>query len=189
VALQQLNKPDSVSDFDALRDYPRSKYNEITTKQVDPKDVTIVTGWFELEDADKALLPEEFKNCIYKRWKNLNNQMFHAIENAPSKIYYKDIKNDLIRLTAHADKMHTPSSTVPAGTVDPKTPSETLKKITASWVDNTLLSSDNAARLTEWLNGIVPYIEEGNKTEETRHAMLLEKIAFNAIYDDVLKKT
>ena len=38
-ALQQLNKPDDIQGFDILRDYPRSMYNDITTKKVDPKDV------------------------------------------------------------------------------------------------------------------------------------------------------
>jgi predicted ATP-dependent endonuclease of OLD family len=187
MALQQLNKPDSVPGFDALRDYPRSKYNEITTKQVAPKDITVITGWFELEDSDKLQVPDEFKNCLYKRYKMLNNKVYHTIENAPSQIYYKDVRNDMMRLVTHTDKNYTPSSTVAAGTIDPKTPSETLKKITTSWVDFTLLSSDNATKLTEWLDGIVPYVEEGNEKEEARHAMLLEKIAFNAKYDNVLK--
>ncbi|MBF4338445.1 AAA family ATPase, partial [Vibrio anguillarum] len=35
-ALQQLNKPNDVNDFDPLRDYPRSKYNDITTGRIDP---------------------------------------------------------------------------------------------------------------------------------------------------------
>ncbi|KAA6318256.1 hypothetical protein EZS27_031712 [termite gut metagenome] len=65
-ALQQLNKPRDVPGFEVLRDYPRSLYNDITTKSVDPSKVTVVTGYFELEDSDKALLPNEFKNCIYK---------------------------------------------------------------------------------------------------------------------------
>ncbi|MBO7928100.1 AAA family ATPase [Pseudoalteromonas sp. K222D] len=62
-ALQQLNRPDGVEGFDALRDYPRSKYNEITTKQVSPEDVTVVTGYFELENDDKALIPVEYHQC------------------------------------------------------------------------------------------------------------------------------
>ena len=39
-ALQQINPPPDVPKFDALRDYPRSKYNDITTGRVDPKTVT-----------------------------------------------------------------------------------------------------------------------------------------------------
>lgn len=84
-ALQQLNKPDGVDGFDALRDYPRSKYNEITTKQVSPEDVTVVTGYFELEDDDKALIPAEYHQCEYKLYRNLNNQAFHSLVNAPAK--------------------------------------------------------------------------------------------------------
>ena len=41
-ALQQINPPKGVRGFDALRDYPRSEYNDITTKKVDPANVTIV---------------------------------------------------------------------------------------------------------------------------------------------------
>jgi recombinational DNA repair ATPase RecF len=41
-ALQQLNPPKGVRRFDALRDYPRSEYNDITTGGVKPVDVTVV---------------------------------------------------------------------------------------------------------------------------------------------------
>ena len=93
-ALQQLSKPDDVPGFEALRDYTRSKYNDITTNTVDPSKVTVVTGYFELEDADKALLPEEFKNCTYKLHRNLDNKGYHSLVNAPAKVTYKDIKTD-----------------------------------------------------------------------------------------------
>jgi hypothetical protein len=33
--LQQINPPADVAKFDELRDYPRSKYNDLTTKKVD----------------------------------------------------------------------------------------------------------------------------------------------------------
>ena len=39
-ALQQLNKPKDVAGFEALRDYPRSKYNDITSGRVLVEDVT-----------------------------------------------------------------------------------------------------------------------------------------------------
>ena len=32
-ALQQLNQPSDVAEFDELRDYPRSLYNDITTRR------------------------------------------------------------------------------------------------------------------------------------------------------------
>jgi energy-coupling factor transporter ATP-binding protein EcfA2 len=106
-ALQQLNKPKEIAGFEALRDYPRSLYNDISTGKVLPKNITVVTGYFKLEDVDKSLLPSEFQNCTYKLYKNLDNQIYHSLENAPDKIYYKDIKNDLARLISHLENQYT----------------------------------------------------------------------------------
>lgn len=94
-AVQQLNKPADVQGFEALRDYPRSKYNDIDKGKVDPKNVTVVTGYFELEQIDKDLIPEEFWNCTYKLFKNIDNSTQHSLIDAPSKIYYKEIKADV----------------------------------------------------------------------------------------------
>src|SRR5690625_4219767 len=60
---QQLNKPDDISGFDPLRDYPRSKYNDITTGKPTPEQITVVTGYFDLEDEDKELIPDVFHKC------------------------------------------------------------------------------------------------------------------------------
>lgn len=75
-ALQQLNKPDEIPGFDSLRDYPRSKYNDITTKKILPKDVTVVTGWFELDEDDKKEVSVQFKDCTYIKYKNLDNKTY-----------------------------------------------------------------------------------------------------------------
>jgi predicted ATP-dependent endonuclease of OLD family len=80
-ALQQLNKPDDVAGFDVLRDYPRSKYNDITSKKVLPKDITVVTGWFDLDEDDKEVLPVEFHKCVYKRYKNIKISTTKCITN------------------------------------------------------------------------------------------------------------
>ena len=92
-ALQQLNKPDEVPGFEALRDYPRALFNDIDTGKVNPKDVTVVTGYFELEQADKDLIPEEFRNCTYKFFKNIDNSTYHNLIDAPPKIHYKRHKS------------------------------------------------------------------------------------------------
>lgn len=186
-ALQQLSKPDDVPGFEALRDYPRSLYNDITTGNVDPSKVTVVTGYFELDDDDKALLPEEFKNCTYKLWRNLNNQAYHALENAPAKVTYKDIKTDLARLVAHLDSNYTSPATIAEGAIDPKKPSEQYKVLTTGWYDFSEISGDKASKLKEWLDNIIPYVEEGNEKEEARHSSLLEKVQFNSKHDEVLK--
>ena len=187
MALQQLNKPEGVAGFDVLRDYPRSKYNEITTKQVDPKNITVVEGWFELEDSDRSLVPEQFKNCIYKSWKKMDNKEGHSLENAPPTVYYKDIRNDLLRISSHTDIIYKAKSTVSADTTDSNSPTETLKKITSQWSDFITISDDNTKKLKEWLENILPYIDEGDEKEEERHATLLEKIELNANRNEVLK--
>jgi len=186
-ALQQLNAPDDVPGFEALRDYPRSKYNDITTGSVDPSKVTVVTGYFELEDSDKALIPPEFKDCIYKVWRNLDNKGYHSLENAPLKISYKDIKADLTRLVAHADGNYTRKTTTSLDVIDPQKPSEQYKKIVEGWQDSSLISDDKATKLKGWLDTILLYVEEGNAKEETRHAALLDETQFNNKYTEVLK--
>lgn len=130
-ALQQLNKPEGVDGFDALRDYPRSKYNDITTGQVNIENVTVVTGYFEIEDEDKALIPPEYHNCKYKLYRNLNNKAFHNLVNAPAKKIYCDISKSLTRMSSHMDKQC-------AKLVKDETgikPSAALDKITASCVN------------------------------------------------------
>ena len=112
-ALQQLNKPADVQGFEVLRDYPRSKFNDIDTGKVDPKNVTVVTGYFELEDSDKAEIPEEFRSCKYKFYKNIDNSTYHNLIDAPNRLSFKDIKSDLSRLIAHLDKQYFRTNNMP----------------------------------------------------------------------------
>lgn len=181
-ALQQLCKPSDVAGFDALRDYPRSLYNDISTGKVKPSEVTVVTGDFILDEEDKKLLPEQFKNCSYKVWRKIDNTGFHSLENAPSKIYYKDIKNDLARLLAHLDKQYSVEN--PEETT--KIPNIILAKFTVSWTEYTPLSGDNATNLKAQLEKYYTLIDEDNEKENARYAKLLEQIGFNKKHDEVL---
>lgn len=181
-ALQQLNKPDDIPGFDSLRDYPRSKYNDITTKKILPKDVEVVTGWFELDEEDKEEIPANFENCIYKVSKNLDNQIFHSLENAPSKVYYKDIKNDLLRMVSHMDKQYLAEETD-----EEKKPSTLLNKLSNTWSDYTLISDSKSTSLISFLNDNFAYIEEENTKEEERHSKLIASANFNQEFDKVLK--
>lgn len=182
-ALQQLNKPDGVDGFDALRDYPRSKYNEITTKQVSPEDVTVVTGYFELEDDDKALIPAEYHQCEYKLYRNLNNQAFHSLVNAPAKKKYSDLSKSLKRMASHMDKQHAKISDEGSGVK----PSISLEEITSNWSENTLVSGENSKLLSRWLDDNFDFVDEDNETEEKRYDELVSLTKFNDGYDAVLK--
>jgi predicted ATP-dependent endonuclease of OLD family len=181
-ALQQLNKPDGVDGFDALRDYPRSKYNEITTKQVSPEDVTVVTGYFELEDDDKALIPAEYHQCEYKLYRKLNNQAFHSLVNAPAKKKYSDLSKSLKRMASHMDKQHAKIPDEEAGVK----PSISLEELTSNWSENTLVSDEKAKSLSRWLDDNLEFVDEDNETEEKRHDELVSLTKFNDGHDVVL---
>ncbi|MBP0611932.1 AAA family ATPase [Chryseobacterium sp. cx-311] len=181
-ALQQLHKPTEIPGFDVLRDYPRSLYNNISTSKILPKDITVVTGYFELDDDDKAHIPAEFQNCSYKVHKNIDNQVYHSLENAPSKTYYKDIKPDLIRLLAHLDKQHdveTPEN-------ETKRPSTLFGVLTTTFGDYTPISGENSTKLITLLENHFAVLEEGNVKEEERYYKLVELAKFNKNFDDVL---
>lgn len=181
-ALQQLKKPSEVPGFEALRDYPRSKYNDITTKKVDPKNVTVVTGYFSLEEADKLLIPEEFKDCSFKVYKNLDNQLYYSLENAPPKIYYKDIKADLNRLFAHIDKQFSIANPESQS----KNPSELFSDSFKELLDNDFVTKEIGEKLKGFLERNYSLIEEGNEKEESRYEKLLTQVQFNKKHDEVL---
>ena len=181
-ALQQLNQPNDVAEFDELRDYPRSLYNDITTKKVTAEGIEVVKGYFELDDEDKKLLPLEYRDCIYVKYKMLNNKCYHTIDNAPKEIIYGDIKNDLNRLCFHISKQFTdgnPSSTE-------KDPTITIKESIGDWSDSFIINSEKATLLKSWLEKNYSYIDENNQKEEDRYNKLINQVAFNGKRDAVL---
>lgn len=182
-ALQQLNQPSNVAEFDELRDYPRSLYNDITTKKVTAETVEVVRGNFELEGEDKKLLPTEYRECVYVKYKMLNNKCYHTLENAPKEITYDDIKSDLNRLCAHISKQFTSSN--PSSTE--KDPILTLQASIESWSDYSIINSERATLLKGWFEKNYSYIEEDNQKEEDRYNKLINQIAFNGKRDEVLK--
>ena len=182
-ALQQLSKPSDIEGFDVLRDYPRSKYNDITTGIVDPSKVTVVTGYFELEDEDKELIPESFHDCQYKLYRNLNNKDYRSLINAPKKITFGVLKKDFSRMNSHMDKQVFPRE-------DDKEiikPSDSFRTLTSEWSDNKIIDDESAKSLKSWLDDNYEFVEEDNEKEESRHAELLELIQDNAKHDEVLK--
>jgi hypothetical protein len=168
-ALQQLNPPKGIRGFDALRDYPRSEYNDITTGRVLPKDVTVVEGHFALEDADKAAIPAEFRDATFVLGRRLDNTSWHRLEEAPPRTTYATIKKDLTRLCAHVDgRVPQPAEGSPA----PEVPSVQLATVAQGWTDDVEIKGDYAAKLTAWLQGVLPLVDESNQAEEERYDRL-----------------
>lgn len=177
-AIQQLNKPDDISGFDYLRDYPRSLLNDIQTGMIAPKDITVVTGFFELEESDKKLIPDEFHSCEYKLYRNMDNKGYHSLINAPQKIYFKDLKKDFLRLIAHLDKQVES---------DEEKPSDVYAKLTDGWLDYRTISDETSKALISFLETNYSNIEEGNEKEEERYEKLHELIKQNEKAAEVLK--
>lgn len=182
-ALQQLSRPEGIDGFDIIRDYPRSLYNDITTGKINPEEVEVVRGHFELEDEDKALLPIEFKDCKYVLYRKLNNKGIHWLENAPSKIKYGDISKDLIRLVSHIDKQFESD----ANNVSKAKPSEKFKLITDTFIDSTIFSKENTTTILKLLEETYPLIDEENEKEEERYTKIIQQLQSNNKHDEVLK--
>lgn len=183
MALQQLNTPTGISGFNYLRDYPRSLLSDITTGEKKIEDITVVTGYYELEDADKADIPKEFHECIYKSYTNIDNKSYYCLENAPDKVTYRDIKGDLLRLLAHLDKQHEDHSSG-----DSDNPSTKIKLIIDSVEEASPLTDIKIRELETFLDKHYTLIDESNDKEEQRYNSLLEKIKFNITFDEVLDK-
>lgn len=182
-ALQQLNKPEDIDGFDIIRDYPRSLYNDITRGHIKAEDVEIVRGYFELEEEDKKLVPEEYKNCKYVFYRKLDNRGVHWLTNSPLKIKFSDISKDIIRLISHLDKQFESD----ALNADKVKPSSKIKLITDKFDDSTEFTNDNSLELLKVLEEFYILIDEDNEKEEDRYSKIIEQIKKNNVYHDVLK--
>lgn len=163
-ALQQLNPPDETENFEPLRDYPRSEYNDITRGVVKPSKTTVVEGHFELEPSDLDGLSETYNGCIYVVGRRLDNSVWHRIEGGPNAPTYGTLSKDITRLCAHVDKR--------AEADDPK-PSDALSAFAESWNDTTLVEGERAVELKAWLESVLPLIDEENQKEDERYDRLL----------------
>ena len=183
-ALQQINPPPDVPKFDALRDYPRASYNDITTRKVDPATCDVVTATFALEDDDKKALHTEFHSCTYETRRRLDNSWAHRIKGGPQLKTYGTVKNDLIRLSAHMDDR------VPApaeGTTPAKKPSELLNDLTSIWPNDLALRGDDSTKLNAWLNTNLKFVDEDNEKETARLEKLQEACGIAARRAEALK--
>ena len=168
-ALQQLNKPKDVGGFEALRDYPRSEYDDIKRGVVDPADVKVVEGHFKPEENDLQGLPEGFKECTYVLSRFLDNSAMHDIEGGPPLPTYGSLSKDFKRLCSYVDKRKESEDTAP---------SKVLAEITGGWTDSTIITEERAEQLRAWLDEIAfPLIEEDNETEDKRYDKLHEALA------------
>lgn len=162
-ALQQLNKPGEIGGFEALRDYPRSEYDDIKRGVVDPATVTVVEGHFTPDEGDLEGLPKGYEGCTYVLGRKLDNSAWHRIDGAPEFPTYGSLSKDLTRLCAHVDARKG---------ADEPAPRAALAELTSEWTDSTIVNNDRSAKLKAWLESALPLIDESNEAEDKRYDSL-----------------
>jgi len=174
-ALQQLQKPEGIDGFDEIRDYPRSLYNDITTGKIKAANIEVVRGWYSLDEEDKKNIPADYHECHYVYYRCLNNQGFHFLENGPNPFYYKDLKDDILRLGAHLDTQLDPKVAVAEG----NKPSEKLAKICIDFSHNSILSKKDFIEFIKWFENVFTDVDEDNQKEVERYKKIQSHIDAN----------
>ncbi len=161
-ALQQINRPDEVSDFDSLRDYPRKLLNKMDQGEIEPKDVPVATVWFDVAEEKDDLPPSlQLEEIQYERTVYLDNHHTYSLLNTPAQQKYSDIETDLLRLAKHLDEQATLAEGEDA-------PSVKLKAVVDEWQAHFSITAERAQKIEAWLKDAIPHVEEGNEAEEQR---------------------
>ena len=161
MALQQINPPDGVPKFDALKDYPRSLYNDITKGKVKPTDSPVVKATFSLEDEDRDALPQGFQGInTYSFTRYLDNTFTHRFDSVPTGTTLSAIQKDLDRVSLHADTIASKDS----GSETTKAQTELQTALTGVH-SNWNLNSDERTRIRQWLKKQLVHIEAGSAVE------------------------
>jgi len=169
-ALQQINAPAALDGFDALRDYPRGSYNDITTKRAKPEEIDVVVAHFELEDEDKNAIEKEFQSATYVFGRRLDNSSWQRLVGVPEKGTTEELNKDLLRFAAHVDSRQKDGEVLP---------SKDLENILAKFKDgNYYVQGDLATGLISWLEKSYPLVDETNEKEEERYSKLIARCKY-----------
>jgi predicted ATP-dependent endonuclease of OLD family len=179
-ALQQIKAPAGVKELNALRDYPRAKYNDITTGKVDPEKVAVATVAFVLEADDLAALPVSMRSITsYSVTRYIANNASHFVVGAPESPTLGKIKKDLVRLAAHIDGKAPVSEGEAPSTIQTKK----LEVLCGDYPDETELNSAKSAELKAWVDQQVAHADE---SEDARIDRLTAALAIASDHDKAL---
>ena len=183
-ALQQINRPNGVTGFDPLRDYPRKLYNaDIQSQKRDPSEIPVASARFELEPADLAGFPDGFSATGYTCTRYLNNRLGHRLIDGPEVVVFsEEIRKDLRRMALHVD-----SRAAEGQEESDPGPGADLDDVTADWqVGTTKIAGDHAVELRHWLDSATEFVDENDVTEDQRHTRLLGHTRIEEERDAVL---
>lgn len=165
-ALQQIKPPESVQKFNALRDYPRALYNDITTGKVTPETTPVVTGWFEFTDDEKSNLPEDIRNNLYEFTRYLDNSATHRFVGSKPPGTIALVRSDLLRFAKHLDKE-----------CDDEPSTAEVNTLLEGQSDTQTLSTAFANEALKWVLSKEVHFDENNDVEKSR----FEKLKTNLI--------
>jgi len=184
-ALQKIHAPAGIPEFNALRDYPRSLYNNIDKGIVKPSDITVVEAIFSLDPEEQELLPDGYKECSFVFGRRLDNTSWSQLSGGPNLPTLKDVQKNFNRLCVHIDQQA--KLKAPEGNVS-TLPSDKYRQLTKDWELHTEISGKCATDLKNWLNEILLYVDEKNEEEETRYDNLLKSVTIDEAISSTLKK-
>ena len=177
--LQQINRPDGVKPLNYLRDYPRRLLRDITSGKVSPDTIPVATAVFDLDDDDLNALPESIRSAKlqYRFTRYLDDSSTHALEGAPERPTFGDIKTDLARLAKHLDGQLTDEDTLP---------SAQLEEITSSISPSSQIFSEAATKLYGWLEKHIADVDEEDTRENERLGALQQKVSIALERDEAV---
>ena len=191
-ALEQINPPAGVERFDPLRDFPRSelsalKLDKTSGGTINPGEVTVVEAHFVLDDMDQETVTRidpAFAGCTYVFGRCLDNSWWHRIDGGPVILTFGDISKDLIRLASHVDAQAASDSA--DGSATPQ--HDELNAMIGEWDDTTQIADARATGLLQWLDSVLPLIDEENTHEEQRCNRLREAAKVSAKIQQALQQ-
>lgn len=184
-ALQKLNPPEGVELFNPLRDYPRAKYDEDIVKGgIDPHTFTVVEGYFSLDDSDAKDLPEAYRDIVYVFGRRLDNTTWHRLENAPAQLTFSDIDKDLQKILLHFQATATAKGTT-QNLIDAI--QTELDGIIGKLAKMSVISTQQASELKEWLKKNLKYLDDDDTKENARYEKIEEQLERPAENASVLK--
>ena len=191
-ALQRINPPEGVREFDPLRDYPRKLYNaDIQSGLVDPKSIPVASARFKLEPDDLTELPDGFGATGYRCTRYLNNGFTHTLEGGPEVVVFsEEIRKDLMRLATHVDNRAAQEQEQEQEQEEEEPGfGARLDDVIGNWqVGTTKIAGGRATELRRWLDSALPFVDEKDATEDARHTRLLEYTRISEQRDGALAK-
>jgi energy-coupling factor transporter ATP-binding protein EcfA2 len=180
-ALQQINPPKGVKPFDALRDYPRAKYNDITSKRVDPTQVPVAIAMFSLDEDDLAALPPSMQGITgYSYTRYIANNASHHLIGGPALPTVGMIRKDVVRLAAHVDGR----TRVAEGAGPSTAQTDKLSALLVNLRDEHVMANDLLVALKQWVDQLVALADD---SENDRIDRLVEALSISSERDAALK--